>query len=335
VLLRFASRRRASRKAKKLRGIGCALFVEPSGGGGIKKDEVAALFDRDGTVVLHNVAGPSGQGHETVFPEMMARWLGIDVERIILKSGDPDGPALVGNPAIGSRSGMSQGSAYKVAAEIVIEKATTLAADALEAHPDDITFADGVFTIAGTDRRITMREVIDRNIGEGAHPLDTIAERAISQAFPSGAHVAEVEIDPDTGATQVLRYTAVDDIGTVINRTLADGQLVGGIVQSAGHVFGENCQYEPADGQLVTASFMDYCVPRADLVPGITTVDLGVASPNNPLGAKGVGEAGSSGALPACMNAVADALRSAGVTHFDLPATPARIWAALAVAKPR
>jgi len=329
----FAARRRASRRNRKLRGIGCALFIEPSGGGGIKKDEVAVLFDRDGTAVLHNVAGPSGQGHETVFPEMVARWLGIEAGRIILRSGDPDGPQLVGNPAIGSRSATLQGSAYKIATEIIIEKAKKLAADALEAHADDLQFADGVFTIAGTDRRITMREVIDRNVGEGAHPLDTIAERAISQAFPSGAHVCEVEIDPDTGACEVVRYTAVDDIGTVINPTLAEGQLVGGIVQSASHVFGEYCQYDPGDGQLITASFMDYCMARADLVPAMTTVDLGVASPNNPLGSKGVGEAGSTGGLPACMNAVMDALRSAGVTHFDLPATPARIWAAIDAAR--
>ena len=325
----FNARRRASRKAGRLRGLGCAMFIEPSGGGGIKKDEVAVLFASDGTIVLHNVAGPSGQGHETVFPDMIARWLGVDAERVVLKSGDPDGPVLQGNPAIGSRSGMLQGSAYKVAADIVIEKARKLAADALEAHAGDIAFAEGTFTIAGTDRRIAMRDVIDRYNGDTPHPLDTIAERAVSQAFPSGAHVVEVEIDPQTGAVDVLRYTAVDDAGTIINQTLADGQLVGGIVQGAGQVFGEHCEYDPADGQLLTASFMDYVMPRAHLIPTIVTANHSVPSPSNPLGAKGVGEAGTTGSLPACMNAVVDALRSVGVSRFDMPATPSRIWAAI------
>ena len=264
---------------------------------------------------------------------MIAQWLGLDAERITLKAGDPEGPELVGAPSIGSRSAMTQGSAYKVAADVVIDKAKKLAATALEASADDLVFADGVFTIAGTDRRITMREIIDRHADEKPHPLDTIAERNASRAFPSGAHVAEVEIDPDTGTVEVLRYAAVDDIGTVINSTLADGQLVGGIVQSAGQVFGEICEYDPEDGQLITASFMDYCMPRADLMPGIEPINAGVPSPNNPLGAKGVGEAGSTGGLPACLNAVLDALRSAGVTHFDMPATPARIWSALNAVK--
>jgi carbon-monoxide dehydrogenase large subunit len=329
----FAARRRQSRKAGKLRGIGTAVFVEPSGGGGIRKDEVAVLFEKDGSVVLHNVAGPSGQSHETVFPAMVARWLGIDAERITLRSGDPDGPHLQGNPSIGSRSAMSQGSAYKVAADIIIDKARKIAADELEASVDDLVFVDGVFTIAGTDRRITMTRVIEKSCALMPSPLDTIAERGVSQAFPSGAHVVEVEIDADTGAVDVVRYTAVDDIGTVINQVLADGQIVGGIVQGAGQVFGEYCQYDEADGQLLTGSFMDYCAPRAHLIPEVALFNHVVPSPNNPLGAKGVGETGSTGSLPACMNAVIDALRTVGVTHFDMPATPSRIWSAIAAAK--
>jgi carbon-monoxide dehydrogenase large subunit len=331
----FAARRRRSRKAGKLRGIGSAVFVEPSGGGGIRKDEVAVLFEKDGSIILHNVAGSSGQSHETVFPDMVARWLGIDAARITLHSGDPDGPPLQGNPSIGSRSAMSQGSAYKVAADIIIDKAKKIAADELEASPSDIEFADGVFTIAGTDRSMTMTKVIEKSCALMPSPLDTIAERGISQAFPSGAHAVEVEIDPDTGAVDVVRYTAVDDIGNVINQVLADGQIVGGIVQGAGQVFGEYCQYDEGDGQLLTGSFMDYCAPRAHLIPQIGLFNHTVPSPNNPLGVKGVGETGSTGALPACMNAVLDALRAAGVTHFDMPATPARIWSAIAAAKGR
>jgi carbon-monoxide dehydrogenase large subunit len=264
---------------------------------------------------------------------MLSRWLGIPAERVICKSGDPNGPALVGAPSIGSRSGFSQGSAYKVASEVIIEKAKPLAADMLEAHAEDIVFADGTFTIAGTDRSVTMTAVLEKHAGEKPHPLDTIAERPISVTFPSGAHIAEVEIDPQSGDIDILRYTAVDDIGTVLNATLADGQLIGGVVQGASHVFGEDCRYDPADGQLITGSFMDYRIARADLLPHIETLHRCVPTPTNPLGAKGVGEAGSAGAMVACFNAVMDALRSAGVQSFDIPATPPRIWAALAVAR--
>jgi carbon-monoxide dehydrogenase large subunit len=331
----FSARQRQSRRQGKLRGIGCAVFIEPSGGGGIKKDEVAVLFARDGTIVLHNVAGSSGQGHETIFPEMIARWLGVPAARVFLTSGDPDGPSLLGNPSVGSRSGMLQGSAYKVAADVVIEKAKHLAADEMEANANDIEFADGTFRIVGTDRAMAMTTIIEKNCARVPHPLDTIAERPVSQAFPSGAHVVEVEIDGDTGAVEVVRYSAVDDIGTVINQTLADGQIIGGIVQGAGQVFGEYCQYDPVDGQLLTGSFMDYCMPRAHLIPRIDLFNHTVPSPNNPLGAKGVGEAGTTGAGPACMNAVLNALRASGVRHFDMPATPSRIWRAIAAAKQR
>ncbi|AXK82869.1 xanthine dehydrogenase family protein molybdopterin-binding subunit [Pseudolabrys taiwanensis] len=329
----FAARRRQSRKAGKLRGIGCGLFIEPSGGGGVKKDEVAVVFQNDGTIVIHNAAGPSGQGHETVFPELVGGWLGVPVERIVSHSGDPKGPRLTGAPSIGSRSGMTLGSAFKIAAEVVVEKAKKLAADALEAPPEDIEFKDGVFTIAGTDRTMKMTEVIERHASDSPHPLDTVAERPPSMAFPSGAHVVELEIDADTGDIEVVRYTAVDDIGNAINHTLANGQLLGGIMQGAGHVFGEHCAYDESNGQLITGSFMDYCMPRAHLLPAIDLVEHNVPSPNNPLGAKGVGESGTTGAMPACMNAVMDALRSVGVKHFDIPATPSRIWDAIAAAK--
>jgi len=329
----FGKRQRASRKAGKLRGIGCAVFIEPSGGGGMNKDEVAVLFEKDGSVLIHGVAGPSGQSHETVFPAMIGRWLGVDAETIAFKAGDPKGPHLVGHPSIGSRTAMSQGSAYKVAADIIIDKAKKIAADELEASADDIEFSEGVFTIAGTDRKMTMTRVIEKAGALVPNPLDTTAERAISLAFPSGAHVVEVEIDSDTGAVEVVNYTAVDDIGTVINSVLADGQVVGGIMQGAGQVFGENCQYDETDGQLLTGSFMDYFMPRAGLVPSFNLSHHVVPSPNNPLGVKGVGEAGSTGSMSACMNAVLNALRNAGVTHFDMPATPARVWSAIAAAK--
>ena len=169
---------------------------------------------------------------------------------------------------------------------------------------------------------------------ETPHPLDTTAEMAIVRAFPSGAHVAEIEIDAETGAVEVVDYTAVDDIGNVINPVLADGQLIGGVVQGAGQAFGEHCLYDRDNGQLVAGSFMDYIMPRADLVPRINALSQVVPSPGNALGAKGAGEAGTTGAGAACMNAVVNALRSLGVEHFDMPTTPARVWAAMRMPAP-
>ncbi len=247
----FAARRRQSKKAGKLRGIGTAVFIEPSGGGGMKKDEVAVLFDKDGRATIHNVAGSSGQAHETVFPELVARWLGIDAEKIVSKSGRSGRSAFDRASIDQFALGVSQGSAFKVAADIIIEKARKIAADELEAGVNDIEFANGVFTIAGTDRSMTMTRVIEKSCAVVPSPLDTVAERGISMAFPSGAHVVEVEIDPDTGKVDVVSYIAVDDMGNVINQVLADGQVVGGIVQGAGQVLGENCQYDETDGQLL------------------------------------------------------------------------------------
>ncbi|HEY7248024.1 MAG TPA: xanthine dehydrogenase family protein molybdopterin-binding subunit [Xanthobacteraceae bacterium] len=326
---RFPRRRKEATRRGALRGIGCALFLEPSGGGLVPKDQVAIRFGPNNEVALYSVAGPSGQGHETVFAELIAQTLGLDPKQIVLRAGDPDGPALIGSPAIGSRTILSHGSAYRVAAEQVIEKARSLAAEALEASGEDVEYADGRYRIKGTDRAITFAEIIQQCASQSPHPLDTIAEMPITRAFPSGAHVAEVEIDRETGCVSVVDYTAVDDIGNVVNHTLADGQLHGGIVQGAGQVFGESCLYDIENGQLLAGSFMDYTMPRADLMPGIRTLDHAVPSPGNLLGAKGAGEAGTTGAGAACMNAVLDALRSAGVDHFDMPATPARIWSAL------
>jgi carbon-monoxide dehydrogenase large subunit len=325
----FAARRAESVRRGKLRGIGTAVFVEPSGGGGVPKDQVAVRFGADGRITLYNAAGPSGQSYETIFPEMVGQWLGIDPDRIDCRPSDPDGPSLIGGASIGSRTAMSQGTVYKIASEEIIRKGLALAADALEAAPADLEFHDGRYVVKGTDRAITMTQLVDRHKATAPHPLDTQSEWVPQRAFPSGAHVAEVEIDRETGATELVRYIAVDDIGTVINHTLAQGQLHGGVMNSIGHVFGEDCRYDPGNGQLLAGSFMDYVMPRADAVREFRTADHSVPSPNNLLGAKGAGEAGTTGGLPACVNAVLDALRSAGVTQFDLPATPGRLWTAL------
>ena len=186
----------------------------------------------------------------------------------------------------------------------------------------DVEYRDGRYWVKGTDRAVTFAEVMRQCSSLSPHPLDTIAETPIARAFPSGAHVAEIEIDRATGWVRVVDYTAVDDIGNVLNHVLADGQLHGGVMQGAGQVFGENCLYDEGNGQLVAGSFMDYVMPRADLFCRFRNLDHATASPSNMLGAKGAGEAGTTGAGAACMNAVVNALRSVGVAHFDMPATP-------------
>ncbi|HUZ74247.1 MAG TPA: xanthine dehydrogenase family protein molybdopterin-binding subunit [Stellaceae bacterium] len=325
----FPARRAEAARRGRLRGIGCAVFIEPSGGGGVPKDQVAIRFERSGRITLYNAAGPSGQSYETIFPEMVGAWLGIDPERIDCRPSDPDGPDLIGGASIGSRSAMSQGTVYKIASDEVIRKGLALAADALEAASADVEFRDGSYFVKGTDRAIALAEIVERHKGAAPHPLDTISEWVPQRAFPSGAHVAEIEIDAETGAAEIVRYTAVDDVGAVVNHVLAEGQLHGGVMQSAGQVFGEECRYDAESGQLLAGSFMDYVMPHADLVLDFRTAEHCVPSPNNLLGAKGAGEAGTTGGLPTCMNAVLDALRAAGVASFDMPATPARLWAAL------
>jgi carbon-monoxide dehydrogenase large subunit len=264
-----------------------------------------------------------------VLPALVADWLGIDEDRVELRSSDPDGPELVGSGTIGSRTTMIQGSVLKLAADTLVQKGLGLAARMLDAHAGDIVFGEGHYRVKDTNRGISLIDLIHRHAGTGPHPLDTTAELPTVRAFPSGAHVAEVEIDPDTGAIEVVSYTAVDDIGTVINHVLADGQLRGGVVQGAGQVFGEVCHYDEETGQLVSGSFMDYPMPRSGLMPDIQVFAHSMSSSTNPLGSKGAGEAGTIGALPALMNAVANALRFLGVERVDMPATPSRLWRAI------
>ena len=335
----FPARRAEAARRGKLLGLGAAVFVEPAGGGGVPKDQVAVLFAKDGKssgdgssgdLQLYMAAGASGQSHETIFPEMVGEWLGIDPAKIVLRAGDPDGPVLMGAASIGSRTTLSQGSAFRHASTEIIKKGLDLASRDLEAPATDIEFRDGSYVIKGTDRAIALTEIIVKHRpASGPHPLDTIAENPAARTFPTGAHVCEVEIDAETGEAEVLVYTAVDDVGRVINHAMMEGQVHGGVMTSAGHVFGEHCIYDPESGQLLTGSFMDYTMPRADLVQDFRVLDHSVPSPNNILGAKGAGESGATGGLPACLNAVLDALRPAGVKHFDPPATPGRIWEAL------
>src|SRR5499427_3610094 len=325
----FESRRADARKRGKLRGIGCAVFVEPAGAGGSPKEEAMIKFGESGSALLYSMAGPSGQGHETVYPEVVGEALGMDPERITLRASDPDGPKLIGEGTIGSRSMMAHGGSLLVAAREVVKKGTALAAKDLEVAPTDLEFRQGRFRVKGTDVSIGIEDLARKHPGA----LDSKGEIPLPRSFPSGAHVAEVEIDPETGVVTILRYTAVDDCGRVINHALLDGQLHGGIAQGIGQVMGEHAVYDSASGQLLTGTFMDYEMPRADGMPQIRLSDRSIPSPGNPLGVKGAGEAGTTGALPAVANAVIDALRPLGINTLDFPFTPDRVWHAIREAK--
>jgi carbon-monoxide dehydrogenase large subunit len=328
----FEPRRAESARRGKLRGIACAMFIEPAGASVAPKEEAFIKFGDSGNALIYALAGPSGQGHETVFPEIVAELLGLDAEKISLRASDPAGPPLVGAGTIGSRSMMSHGGAMALAAREVIRKGLDLAANELEVASSDIEFERGRYRVKGTDLAVKLEALIRKHAGASPHPLDSMGSLASPRSFPGGAHVAEVEIDPETGVTTILRYTAVDDCGRILNHVLLEGQLHGGIIQGMGQVMGEHCVYD-ATGQLLTGSFLDYIMPRAGIAPDIRLYDHSVPSPGNPLGVKGAGEAGTTGALPALALAVLDALAPLGVDHLDLPYTPARIWRAIRSAR--
>ncbi len=325
----FPTRASAAAGRGALRGIACALFIEPCGGGFVHEDQVMLQFRTDGAIVAYAAMSSNGQGHETVFPAIIAGRLGLDPMRIELVASDPDGPVLRGNGTIGSRSTLAQGSAFARAADEVAEKGKAIAAGLLEAAVEDIDFAAGEYRVRGTDLSLPFDALLQICRGREPHPLDTVFTQAAPRAFTTGAHVAEVEVDRHTGETSLISYVAVDDIGRVINPTLAHGQIHGGIAQAAGQVLGEHCFYDQT-GQLLTGSFMDYFMPRADMLPSFDSRMIETPSPTNALGAKGAGETGATGGLPAIANALTDALRRGGVHKFDMPATPARVWHALA-----
>jgi len=323
----FPARRREAKKRGKLRGIGVALFLEPSGGVG--REEIKIQIGPDGRLGLFTLAGPSGQGHETAFPALVADILGLPADQIDLRYNDVAMPKLAGTGSFGSRSLISHGSALSNGAKEIVRKAKDLAAKELEVEPADLTFENGRYRVAGTDLSIDMQSIIMKNLGGIEHPLDTSVGIDTATAFPSGAHVAEVEIDPDTGALQIVNYVAVDDSGVVYNHVLVEGQLQGGLMQGIGQVVGEQIVYDPTNGQLLSGTFMDYFMPRAELLPPVVLKDRGVPSPANPLGAKGAGEAGTTGSIPALANAVLDALKPLNVGKIEMPYTPSRIWSAV------
>jgi carbon-monoxide dehydrogenase large subunit len=295
------------------------------------------VFEKDGSVKIITGTLDYGQGHATPFAQVLTAQLGIPFERITLEQGDSD-LVHTGNGTGGSRSITASGMAIVEASKLVIEKGKRAAAHLMEAAEGDIEFEGGQFTIAGTDRSIDIME-LSRRLREGKMPDDVPSSLDVDHTsgpvpstFPNGCHVAEVEIDPDTGIVQIVRYTGVNDFGTVVNPMLVAGQLHGGVAQGIGQAFMEHVSYDTS-GQPITGSFMDYALPRAEDIPLMQIGDHPVPAKSNPLGTKGCGEAGCAGSLSTLANAVLDALSELGVTHLDMPLTPERVWRAIRDAK--
>jgi carbon-monoxide dehydrogenase large subunit len=335
----FSARRAESKKCGKLRGIGIANPIERAAAPGLEFAEIR--FTPSGTALVLMGTKNQGQGHETTFKQILHERLGLAPEEVQYIDGDTDRVAY-GMGTMGSRSTVIGGTALWLAADKVIAKGRKIAAHLLEAAPADIAFAEGRFTVVGTDRGIALKEVaraafrpgrLPPEIEPGLYETGTFSPSA--DTFPNGCHVCELEIDPETGAVGLLGYTVVDDVGTVINPTGLDGQIHGGLVQGLGQALMEQVVYDPQSGQLLTGSFMDYAMPRADDVSDITVANNPVPTKLNPLGVKGAGEAGTVGALAAVMNAVLDALAPLGVRALDMPATPERIWRAIEEARAR
>jgi carbon-monoxide dehydrogenase large subunit len=301
-----------------------STYIEATGAGFAPQDQVELRWNEDQTLTLYAPTHNHGQGQETTFAQVVTRELGVPLESLRLRTAGPEF-YLTGNATGGSRSLLAVGSVLMLAAREMVKKGFAVAAEELEAAQADLEFVGGSYRIKGTDRAISIRSLAQRRAGE----LDIAYANKFGATFPNGCHIAEVEIDPETGEAEIASYVACDDAGNIVNHQIVEGQVQGGLTQGAGQVFNELAVYDPSTGQLLTGSFMDYAMPRAGLVSNLKLLEHPVPTKLNPLGAKGVGEAGVTGSLPALMNAVADALRSAGVPHFELPATPQRIWQAL------
>ena len=328
----FESRRISSKQQGKLRGIGMCCFLEVAGG--ILEEPADLRFSEDGIVSIHIGAQDIGQGHLSTYPALIAGRLGIDIGKVRLVAGDSDQtPGLVATVA--SRSTMMSGSASALACDEAIRRGKLIASHLLEAAEFDIEFKNGSFLVKGTDKHIGLLDLPARLLqwkdrpSEIPESLNNIAKFVSpTMSFPNGCHVCEVEIDPDTGAVSVVSHTAVDDVGVMLNPKIVEGQVLGGIAQGLGQVLGERLHYD-AQGQLMNASFMDYPIPRADMLPPITLGHHEVPCLNNPLGVKGAGESGVAGSMPSAINAILHALSYRGVKTLDMPFTSNRVWAAL------
>ena len=327
----FEARREEARTRGMLRGFGFALFQEPDG---YLDNRVTLVFQRSGELTVTLTGQTGGQGHETTFAQVASGRLGVPFDAVQVLQGDSDvvGP---GSGSGGSRTATVAGMGVTLAAEAIIERGRRIAAELMEASAQDVVFDAGAFTIAGTDRSVSLREVVAASFESASFPGSneiglqaTSHYRARQYNYPCGCHVCEVEIDPRTGALELARYTAVNDHGVVINPLLLEGQVHGGIAQGLGQALLEHTVYDLDTGQLVSGSFMDYALPRADDIPEIEFKPNCVPARTNPLGVKGVGESGCTAACPAVMNAIVDALAPLGIMHLNMPATPERLWAA-------
>jgi carbon-monoxide dehydrogenase large subunit len=331
-------KRRAEAKSRgKILGVGVGMIVEPAAGRDY--EHVDVRFDASGSVTLICGGMDHGQGHGTTFKQVLSDRLGIDADLIRYSFGDTD-IVTQGVGTFGSRTAVLAGSSVCLAAERIVEKGRKIAANLMEAAEADIVFAKGKFTVTGTDRSVGLIEVAKKSFNQDAMPkgleagLSARADYGGDTAtFPNGTHICEVEIDQDTGQVDLVSYYAVDDVGVMINPMLVEGQLIGGVAQGAGQALMEDIHYDPESGQLLTGSFMDYTMPRADDFPHLHVHDIVIPTKKNPLGVKGAGESGTCGALPAVMNAVNDALAQAGVKRIEMPATREKVWRALQTAK--
>jgi carbon-monoxide dehydrogenase large subunit len=332
----FAARRRESEKRGRLRGRGYCFFIEQ---GGVFNDRMELRFDPGGTVTIVAGTHSHGQGHATTYAQMVSDWLGVPFEAIRFVQGDTDAVPF-GRGTYAARSSMVGGCALKLAADAIIEKAKPMAAMMLETAAGDIEFRDGAFRVVGTDKALPMMDVarafyrpmgLPKEFPVGLEASGSWA--AEPPNFPNGFHACEVEVDPETGRLTIDRYAAADDLGRIINPLICEGQIVGALAQGIGQALMEHVIYDSESGQLVTGSFMDYGMPRADDMPEVASEFFEVPAKTNPLGIKGIGESGAIGAPPAIVGALLDALKPLGVTHIDMPATPARVWEAIRRAK--
>jgi carbon-monoxide dehydrogenase large subunit len=333
----FTVRRAQSRKNGKLRGLGMSNTIEKAASPSYEGAEIR--FDRSGAVTLFSGASNHGQGHETAFKQIVNDRLGIDPREITYVKDDTD-QVFFGEGTGGSRSGTIGGAAVLMATDKIKTKATAIAAHLLKVAPEDLRFEDGIFSSQKTNQTMTLKEVALAAVNPAKLPKDmeagliaTAVYNLTTENYPNGCHVCEVEVDEDTGVVEVLRYSVVDDVGTVINPLLVHGQIVGGVAQGAGQVLMEDIRFDTDTGQIITGSFMDYAMPRASDLSSVAMKSNPVPTKTNPLGVKGCGEAGCVGALPAVANAVVDALSVLGVRHIDIPVTPERVWRAIREAR--
>ncbi len=331
----FKQRRREAQKRGKYRGFGICCALEHSGGAPL--ESAMLTFPGNGTLLLGLNVQNTGQGHATVFPRVIAERLGIPAEKIPHRNGDSS-LELPGYASVGSRSGMTVSHSLVKAIDTILAKGKPVAATMLEAGETDIAYKAGHFEVVGTDRRVSLFEVAAhaaelKKSGKIAEDLDTKTSTETPQTFPNGCHIAEVEIDPDTGHMTVAAYTAVDDCGRALDQMIVEGQVHGAVAAGLGQALMESTVYDSGSGQLVTGSFMDYAMPRAEDIPFLRDAMHNVPATTNPLGVKGVGEAGTTAAIAAVMNAVADAIPGDAGRTIDMPATAARLWAACQQAK--